>query len=78
MYEESTTTDKENSLEMFCPFSLTIISDGHDPFCFGERCMAFVRELFPDGTSTGRGRCGIVQPIREMSERDRERMARKR
>lgn len=77
MYEEYTTTDKENSLEMFCPFLLTIISDGHDPFCFGERCMAFVRELSPDGTPTGRGRCGMVQPIREMSERDRARLARK-
>lgn len=40
--------------------------------------MAFVRELSPDGTPTGRGRCGMVQPIREMSVRDRARLARKR
>ena len=40
--------------------------------------MAFVGELSPDGTPTGRGRCGMVQPIREMSERDRARLARKR
>ena len=75
MYEEYTTTDKENSLEIFCPFSLPIISDGHDPFCFGERCMAFVFELDDNGSPTGRGRCGMVQPIREMSARDRERLA---
>ena len=39
--------------------------------------MAFVRELDHNGTPTGRGRCGMVQPIREMSERDRARLARK-
>lgn len=38
--------------------------------------MAFVRELSSDGTPTGRGRCGMVQPIREMSVRDRARLTR--
>lgn len=77
MYEEYTTTSTKK-LDGLCPFSF----GGPDPYeelrCAGERCMAFVRELSPDGTPTGRGRCGMVQPIREMSVRDRERLARMR
>lgn len=77
MYEEFTTTSTSNGHDKLCPFCF----GGPDPYaearCSGERCMAFVRELSPDGTPTGSGRCGMVQPIREMSERDRERLARK-
>lgn len=76
MYEEYTMTSSKNGDDRLCPFCF----GGPDPHaeisCAGERCMAFVRELSPDGTPTGRGRCGIVQPIREMSVRDRERLAR--
>lgn len=39
--------------------------------------MAWIVQLDANGTPTGRGRCGMVQPIREMSMRDRERLARK-
>lgn len=79
MYEGYNTTDEKNSDAMMCPYSQAISDDeDFDRFCLGGDCMAFVRELSSDGTPTGRGRCGMVQPIREMSERDRERMARER
>lgn len=78
MYEEFTTTSSNNGHDKLCPFCFS----GPDPYaeirCAGERCMAFVRELSSDGIPTGRGRCGMVQPIREMSVRDRARLARMR
>lgn len=78
MYEEYTTTSTNNGHDKLCPFCF----GGPDPHaeirCAGERCMACIHELSSDGTSTGRFRCGMVQPIREMSVRDRERLARMR
>lgn len=78
MCEEYTTTSSNNGHDKLCPFCF----GGPDAYaeirCAGERCMAFVRTLSHDGKPTGCGRCGIVQPIREMSVRDLARMARKR
>lgn len=75
MYEEYTTTSTNNGHDRLCPFCF----GGPDPHaelrCAGNRCMAFVFELDDNGSPTGRGRCGMVQPIREMSARDRERLA---
>ena len=77
MYEDFTTTNRNNGHDKLCPFCF----GGPDPYaeigCAGDRCMALVCEIAPDRTPTGMGRCGIVKPIREMSERDRERLARK-
>lgn len=76
MYEDFTTTNSKNGHDKLCPFCL----GGPDPHaeirCAGERCMAFVRTLSHDGTLTGCGRCGMVQHIKEMSERDRARHGR--
>lgn len=75
MYEEYTMTN--HGRDLLCPFCFGSREDPHaDILCAGDRCMAFVRELSPDGTPTGCGRCGMVQPIREMSERDRARHGR--
>lgn len=68
MYEDFTTTSIYNEKKLMCPHTDTI--------CYAERCMAFVSVIDENGNPTGRGRCGIVQPIREMSERDRERHGR--
>lgn len=77
MYEDFTTTNRNNGHDKLCPFCF----GGPDPYaeirCAGERCMAFVCELSPDGTPTGMGRCGMVHHIKEMSVRDLARMARK-
>lgn len=77
MYEEYTTTSTNNGHDKLCPLCFGGPAPYGEVRCSGERCMAFVRELSPDGTPTGRGRCGMVQPIREMSVRDRARLARK-
>lgn len=68
MHEEYNTVSIYNEKKIMCPHTDTI--------CYAARCMAFVSELDANGTPTGRGRCGMVQPIREMSERDKARMAR--
>lgn len=69
MYEEHNTVSIYNEKKLMCPHTDTI--------CYAARCMAFVSEIDENGVITGRGRCGIVQPIREMSERDRARLGRK-
>lgn len=77
MYEEFTmTATSGKGIDKACPYRFGAFGKKKHGLCLGKACMAFVRELSPDGTPTGRGRCGMVQPIREMSVRDRARLTR--
>ena len=76
MFEKYSTAPEDTRQGRVCPFE--IASGKLDYRCQGCRCMAWIVQLDANGTPTGRGRCGMVQPIREMSVRDRERLARMR
>lgn len=59
MSEEYTMADESSKVNVLCPFSDTRRSN-----CIGKYCMAWVREIGSDGKDTGRGRCGMVGPLR--------------
>lgn len=55
MSEAYTMADESSKVNVRCPFPDTRRSN-----CIGKYCMAWVREIGPDGKDTGRGRCGMV------------------
>lgn len=59
MSEEYTMADESSKVNVRCPFPDTRRSN-----CIGKYCMAWVREIGSDGKDTGRGRCGMVGPLR--------------
>lgn len=59
MSEAYTMADESSKVNVRCPFP-----DTRRANCIGKYCMAWVREIGPDGKDTGRGRCGMVGSLR--------------
>lgn len=61
MGERNVYLDQSPYYSRECPFRMSF-SDPDDRDCIKQACMAWIEETV-GGTSTGRGRCGMVHPI---------------